>query len=194
MRLDYLCISNLQSMGNNLHTSVMLRGFYLLLRNCFRVVFRSDAPWKFGGDHTVGTRVSLARDLLVLNDCSSWYPHHFIYVLPSWAEPSPNKKAVNNIFVHIYSDLWSCASCRTLRMLDKLVLWTFRESFPFWRRCHTLKLKDRTETGIITRSVHYRLRIVVQTLTTHASIMALAAVVTVGHLQTMQLWYLIATL
>ena len=52
-KLGYLCLSDLQSMGENLDTSVVLRRFYLLLWDQFRVVFPSDAP-QFGRDHTGG--------------------------------------------------------------------------------------------------------------------------------------------
>ena len=69
-------------------------------------------------------------------------------------------------------------------MLDKLVLWTFGEFF-FWRRFRTLK--DWIETGTVTRSDHFHLQFVVQTLITHASLMAVAIIVTaVRDLQVLQ--------
>ena len=52
-RLGYLCLSDLQSMGENLDTSVVLRRFSVFLWDQFRVVFPSDAP-QFGRDHTGG--------------------------------------------------------------------------------------------------------------------------------------------
>ena len=71
-RLDYSCVSNLQSMGENLDTSDVLRGFFLLLWVWLRVVLRSDAPQtQSGRNHEAGRPAPLACVFFVLSDCRS---------------------------------------------------------------------------------------------------------------------------
>ena len=68
-------------------------------------------------------------------------------------------------------------------MLDKLVLWTFRESlFPSGDVVHSRPDRDGNSNKVRPFSPQP----VVQTRTTHASLMAVAVVVTVGDLQILQ--------